>query len=110
MNKKQIEKLKALLLEKGVEADEADKFLSELAETKDEDVNDDIEEAKEEIEEKGEDTQSEEDRVEESVGEEKREDPCIISIKPFTIFQKNVPNIFASAIIFLWQKLRANMH
>ena len=111
--KKLYDKTRDLLKKWGVTDEEADDFMKELTETadkNDEEVSEEVEEAKEEIEEKGEDTQSEEDRVDESVGEEKREDPCIISIMPFTIFQKNVPNIFAGAIIFLWQKLRANMH
>ena len=72
------EKTRALLKEYGVTDDEAENFIKDLIEIIDKDkdgyVSDDVAEAKEEIAEKGKDSQSEKDRIDESVGEKLEEE------------------------------------
>ena len=69
MNEKIKKKLLEALKAKGYSDDEAEAFINEVT-SENEPVKDEIEEAKENIEEKGDDTQTEKDRVDESVGEQ----------------------------------------
>lgn len=69
MNEKIKKKLLEALKAKGYSDDEAEAFINEVT-SEDEPVKDEVEEAKENIEEKGDDTQTEKDRVDESVGEQ----------------------------------------
>lgn len=72
--KKLKDKTRRLLGEWGVSDEEADEFMQQLEDTADKNddgtIADDIEKAKDDVEKKGEDTQTEKDRVDESVGEQ----------------------------------------
>lgn len=72
------DKTRANLLRWGVSEEEADEFMKEIMETADKNddgsVKDDVEKAEENIEEKGADEQTEKDRVDESVGEQLKDD------------------------------------
>ena len=69
MKKKLLEALKA----KGYSDEDAEAFINELT-SEDETVKDDVEKAEENIEKKGDDEQTEKDRVDESVGEQLKDD------------------------------------
>lgn len=69
MDEKMKNKLLEALKAKGYSDEDAEAFINELT-SEDEPVKDEVEEAEKNIEEKGEDTQTEKDRVDESVGEQ----------------------------------------
>lgn len=78
MNEEFKKALEDTLAEWGVKDEDKKEFIADLGKrleaSDDEPVKDEIEEAKENIEEKGEDTQTEKDRVDESVGEQMKDE------------------------------------
>lgn len=72
------DKTRANLLRWGVSEEEADEFMKEIMETADKDddgsIKDDVKKSEENIEEKGADEQTDKDRVDESVGEQLKDD------------------------------------